>query len=252
MMSAVNGVVFQAINARKDTKLESTDKMPKKQEAATYFSAANKVKYTQGMMLNTDANVSFDIAFEFWGSIERHAGELKDIPIQNVGFPQYSGITTLILGGVRNHALMELPLNDNFIVDSKTIHMFAVKKTRRIKNTVDVVPCDNWVFGQEIKLTTEIVGHNEVWLSKDEVARAESIDLVEHSFEYPDNCIPKMKTCPREWYNVECNETRILNEESLRDSQWPTFEKLYDQFKARHPAPSPEFLALYRKMVTEE
>ena len=147
---------------------------------------------------------------------------------------------------------MELPLNDNFIVDSKTIRMFAVKKTRRIKNTVGVVPCDNWVFGQEIKLTTDIVGHNEVWLSKDEVAQAESIDLVEHSFEYTDNRIPKMKTCPYQWYNVECTETRILDEESLRDSQWPTCEKLCEQFKAKHPALSPQFLKLYQKMVTEE
>ena len=236
MMSAVNGVVFQAINARKDTKLESADKTPN----------------TKGRMLNTDKNVLFDIAFEFWGSIERHAGELMDISIQIVGIPQNSGINTLFLGGVWNHALMELPLNDNFIVDSKTIHMFAVKKTRRIKNTVGVVACDNWVFGQEIKLTTDIVGHNEVWLSKDEVAQAESIDLVEHSFEYTDNRIPKMKTCPSEWYDVECTETRILDAESLRDSQWPTCEKLCEQFKARHPAPSPQFLKLYQKMVTEE
>jgi len=211
-------------------------------------------KNTKGMMLNTDKNVLFDIAFEFWGSIERHAGELKDIKIQSEGFPQNSGINTLFLGGVWNHALMELPLNDNFIVDSKTIRMFAVKKTRRIKNTVGVVPCDNWVFGQEIKLTTDIVGHNEVWLTKDDVAQAESIDLVEHSFEYPDYYIPKMKTCPIEWYHVECNETRILNQESLRDSQWPTFKKLYEKFKVSvpNPAPSPGFLKLYTKMVTEE
>ena len=251
MMSAVNGVVFQAINARKDTKLESAAQMY--ETIPTWYRAPN-VKYTKGMMLNTDKNVQFDIAFEFWGSIERHAGELKDIAIQNEGFPQDSGIKMLYLGGVWNHALMELPLNDNFIVDSKTIHTFAVQKTRRIKNTVGVVPCDNWVFGQEIKLTTDIVGHNEVWLTKDDVAQAESIDLVEHSFEYPDYRIPKMKTCPYQWYNVVCTETRILDPDSLRDSQWPTFEKLYEKFKVSvpNPAPSPGFLKLYTKMVTEE
>ena len=234
MMSAVNGLMFQAINASRD----SISKEYTNARAGLFFVDHTAVDRVNTLTHAADGSY-FALAFEYWGATERHASTAAHI-VQN-GW-RFEGVPTRVWsGGILHRVLMALPMDDFFVVSNKMQVSLAVHRTRRNKELTVAADTLQWVFGENIGSH-----RHEVWLSADLVLRSMPIYLLQLGFAHEDLNRPKIATRDdRHWRELE-------NHMPLEAVAWPTYEALYTGIPSTIFTISTEFNDLYRALTRAE